>query len=89
VFDRVQMLFRRRHLYRQVFGTPEGRAVLDDLFRFCRVGQPVIAPGDQITTGFNDGMRRVALRIAKLTNMTDAEIMRMVNQPEEVLDAHE
>lgn len=82
--DRVQLLFRRRHLYRAVFRSAEGREVLADLFRFCRVAEPVVVPGDPILTGYNDGLRRVALRIAKLVNMSDDDIMRLATQPEEL-----
>jgi hypothetical protein len=84
--DRVRALFRRRHVYRATFGTPEGREVLADLMRFCRVSQPVVVPGDPMLTGFGDGQRRVALRIAKLVGMTDEEILRLANEPEEMLD---
>ncbi|MEO5375940.1 MAG: hypothetical protein H7840_17065 [Alphaproteobacteria bacterium] len=84
--DRVRALFRRRHLYQATFNTPEGRVVLADLFRFCRVSAPVVVPGDPIMTGYNDGLRRVALRIAGLVNMTDEDIMRLTTQPEELID---
>lgn len=84
--DRVAMMFRRRHLYRATFNTDEGRAVLSDLLRFCRISQPVVVPGDPILTGYHDGMRRVGLRIAKLVGMTDAEILRMADQPEGLYD---
>lgn len=84
--DRVQMLLRRRHLYRATFGTPEGRAVLADILRFCGVSQPAVVPGDPIMTGFNDGMRRVGLRVAKLAHMTEEEILRLADQPEDLTD---
>lgn len=82
--DRFAMLVRRRALYRATFGTPEGRMVLADLYAFCRVGDPVIVPGDPMLTGFNDGARRVGLRIAKMLDMSDEEILRMANRPEEI-----
>lgn len=84
--DRIRMLLRRRHLYRATFGSPEGRAVLADILKFCSVSQPVVVPGDPMMTGFNDGMRRVGLRIAKLANMTEEEILRLADQPEEQTD---
>lgn len=80
--DRVQLLFRRRHLYRQVFGTPEGKVVLADLLRFCRISATVVVPGDSIMTGYHDGLRRVGLRIASLVQMTDEEILRVASQAE-------
>jgi len=87
--DRFQLLFRRRHLYRQVFGTPEGKVVLADLLKFCNVRNAVVVPGDPIMTGFNDGVRRVGLRIASICGMSDDELIRLSNEPEEAIDGQE
>jgi hypothetical protein len=83
--DLARSLFTRRNLYRECFATEAGKYVLRDLFHFCNVSRPVLVPGDPGMTGFNDGLRRVALRIAKQLNMSDDEILRLANQAEEGL----
>jgi hypothetical protein len=81
--DSFARLLRRRHLYRFTFGTPEGQVVLRDLMRFCGVRQNSYVPGDPTTTAFNEGKRRVAIRIGAIMNLSDAELMRLAEQPEE------
>lgn len=82
--DRVRLLFQRRHAYRTVFKSDEGRLILADLLRFARYHDPVIVPGDPLSTGFADGQRRIVTRIIKLTEMTEEQVLQMANQPEEV-----
>lgn len=84
--DRFQMLFRRRHLYRSVFATPEGKAVLADLLRFCHIGQLTYVPGNFDNSAFNEGKRRVGLRIGGILNMPDDKLMELANQQTEAED---
>ena len=56
---------RRKRAYRTVFATEEGKTVLADLYRFCGVEAQSFA-NDPCQTAFNEGRRRVALRIAHM-----------------------
>lgn len=86
MFDRIKHRIWRRHVYRLVYATPEGRAMIHDLLRFCNFRAPVVVPNDPMMTGYNDGMRRVGLRIASFIGMTDEDVMRLSNQPQESID---
>jgi hypothetical protein len=53
--------------YQRVFSGLEGQEVLEDLLKFCKVNQPTYTPGDSLTTSYNEGLRRVGLRLLALT----------------------
>ncbi len=55
--------------YARLFATDDGRVVLRDLFRFCGVARSSFAPGDPQTTSFEEGKRRVALRVAAMMRL--------------------
>ena len=69
---------RRRADYRAAFGDPAGRRVLADLYRFCGMASPRFGPGRPDETAFNEGRRRVFLRIAGLLELDDDTIRRMI-----------
>jgi hypothetical protein len=68
-------LGRKSPDYRAAFSTPSGRRVRADLYRFCGVMAPSHQPGDPLETAFNEGKRRVGLRIAAMMN-DDPEAQR-------------
>lgn len=77
---RTRLLLRRRSLYRKTFETDHGRLVLRDLCHFAGLARHMHVPGDPCSTSFNDGMRRVALRITSILGMNDAEIMKIAKE---------
>jgi hypothetical protein len=87
--DRFQLLFRRRHLYRSVYGTPEGHVVLQDLMRFCGVRNEQYTPGSFEDTAYALGKKRVGLRIASILHLSDDELMKLADQPEEAEHGNE
>lgn len=54
---------RLRAAYKACFNTPAGDIVLNDLYRFCHAMQPTHVNGNEYETAFNEGKRRVFLRI--------------------------
>lgn len=68
-----QILFNKKlaSLYKQVFTTPAGKEVLKDLITFCRLYQPTFSSQDPHQTAFNEGMRRVGLRIINFVEKDD------------------
>ena len=71
----LAMLGQKGPDYRAAFATPSGRRVRADLYHFCGVHQPSHVPGDPMETAFNEGKRRVGLRIAAMMN-DDIEAQR-------------
>jgi hypothetical protein len=53
--------------------TAEGRALLGDLARYCRVGQTSFVAGDPHQTAFNEGARDVFLHVAELAGLAPAD----------------
>lgn len=70
-------IMTRSRDYKICFDTPEGQRVLKDLVQFCKYRDSTFVAGDPHATAFNEGMRRVALRIIKFLNMTEEEINKI------------
>lgn len=62
--------------YGAVFDTAAGQRVLKDLYRFCRMDQPTFTP-DPCTAAFNEGCRRVFLRILGFRRMSMDDVMKL------------
>ncbi len=78
----LSLFWRRRDDYRATFETPEGKRVLRDLLSVGRVAATVVVPGDPMMTGFNDGMRRMALHITRTMGMSDEQVIALAQQHE-------
>jgi hypothetical protein len=74
--DPITRYRRRRADYLSAFGGEEGQRVLADLYRFCHMDQPTFA-ADPFVTAFNEGERRVFLRIVGVLRLTDADILKL------------
>lgn len=59
--------------YKSLYKTPAGKVVIDDLLRFTKVTSPSFVPGNADTTAYNEGMRRVGLRILSMVEGTPNE----------------
>lgn len=70
--------------YKDTFSSESGKRVFADILRMGRYNQPTFVPNDPYTSAFNEGMRRMALRVvsfveadlekqAKLTNNLNVE----------------
>lgn len=58
----------KSNLYKEAFRTAAGKAVLKDLEQFCHANNVTYVIGDPHHTAFNEGMRRVYLRIQSFIN---------------------
>jgi hypothetical protein len=65
----------RRH-YRAVWNSPEGRAVLEDLLRFCQLAADPFKPGAPDATAYVVGMQRVGRRICAMTGREIPEALQ-------------
>lgn len=77
--DRIARQRQRRADYLAAFGTEPGRRVLRDLYRFCHMDQPSFA-ADPCITAFNEGQRRVFLRLLGIMRLTDTDILRLAEE---------
>jgi hypothetical protein len=76
----LNRLRQRRADYHAVFTSEAGRRVLADLYRFCLMDQPCFA-GDPQATAFNEGRRRVFLRLLAILRMTENDILQLSMEP--------
>ena len=68
----------RRSNYRAVFDTPKGKEVLKDLMTFAKFFDTSYVPGDPSTTAYNEGMRRIVLRILSIMEKDPAKHQEMI-----------
>jgi hypothetical protein len=54
--------------YNRVFGTDEGKMVLDDIMRICGVDTISADLGNQNITYYNEGARAVGIKIKNIIN---------------------
>jgi len=68
--------------YRQVFeGSPEAEIALADLLEFCSIGRTQYQPGmSALDLAYEEGKRRVALRVTSFLHLADREIARRASQ---------
>jgi len=72
--EKVDSHKKKQALYRRVFLSPEGSALLTDILRFTNFWTRVTEPGDPISSAFNDGARSVALRILRMVYGPDLKV---------------
>jgi hypothetical protein len=68
----------RQAAYRKTFENPEGRKVLADLRRFCRASVPTADVNNVNSTYLLEGRREVWLRIIAHLNLTDEDVVKLV-----------
>ena len=71
---------QRRIDYGLTFGSDYGKRVLSDLYRFCGMAQPSFVPGSSDETAFNEGKRRVFLRIAAFLELDEGHVRRLMSE---------
>ena len=78
---RIDLLNRRkralRAAYHTVFGSPDGRLVLDDILQGAGVLQTSFVEGDAHSTSFNEGARRLALKILDRLSWSEGELRKL------------
>lgn len=79
----ARRLLKRRSFYRATFnGSPHAQAVLADLRRFCKAGEPPLVLGhdghtDLYATGMAAGRQEVFWRIAGHLHLDDAQLLKL------------
>ena len=68
----------RGRAYRATFNNPQGKKVLADLRRFCRASVPTADVNNVQTTYLLEGRREVWLRIISHMNLTDEDIINLI-----------
>ena len=77
---KLKQLFTRKSNYRTVFESEEGKVVLADLYKFCGLDRPSYVENSSDRTAYNEGMKRVALRIKGILNQDEEQLKQLLNQ---------
>lgn len=84
----LRMFDRKRRLYRGVYATPDGRAVIDDIVALCAAWKAERITGnngqiDPYAMAMNHGAREIASHIVKHLGVSDLEMqLRLKNAQE-------
>lgn len=78
----AERILKRRSYYRAVFNNVPGNAVLADLRRFCRAGEPALTTAqdghtDIYATGMAAGRQEVFWRIVHHLDLDDTKILQL------------
>jgi hypothetical protein len=71
----------RRRAYLTTFGGVSGKAVLEDLAKFCRAHHSTFNPDTHIAARL-DGRREVWLRIQVHLKLTDDQLWQLMGRPD-------
>jgi hypothetical protein len=66
--------------YGAVFDTPQGKAVISDLAKYCNVATTSFVPGDPYQTALNEGRRDAFNHIAEMLGLTPADFPNLVKE---------
>lgn len=83
IFKREQKSLIQTQRYSQVFTTPEGQYVLNDLMQVCHMLSPTHVTGDAHETAFREGKRNVVLRILQILGTDSEKLKEMINEGDE------
>jgi hypothetical protein len=67
-----------KRAYQDLFQTENGKIVLKDLMRECHFLQPTFIPGDPLSGSFNEGKRRILLRIINFLTKDEEELIKLI-----------
>lgn len=76
-------LRQRRAAYAQTFNNINGQKVLADLRRFCKASVPTADVNNVHTTYLLEGRREVFLRIVSMLQLTDEDVVKLIEDYEE------
>ncbi len=78
-----------KRAYQFAFGTPAGKAVLDDLATFCRRDETCVVPGNRDKTYVLEGRRETYLRIQQYLELTPEQLVERFTRPAKGAISHD
>jgi len=80
VLDIAKRHLSRGRMYRNVFDTPDGKWVLNDLLQEAGLWEVSTIPGDPSLSAHHDGKRAMALYILSKLGNREARLARLVEE---------
>jgi hypothetical protein len=78
-----------KRAYQLTFDTAAGKAVLDDLAKFCRANDNAAVPGDHDRTWALIGRREVYLSIRTYLDLTPEQLVERMTRPAQGAISHD
>lgn len=70
-----------KDVYRAVFGTDEGKRVLDELLQFCHMFEPPAMDSDVVTLSIKNGRRDVGHFLYERLGINPADVIKLIGEP--------
>ena len=70
--------------FKSVFGTPEGKKVLENLSHFCGLMRTSYANNDPMAIARNEGRREVILEIISILRMKQQDVQALIDAEFEI-----
>ncbi len=71
---------RKSKAYKAVFETEEGKIVLNDLYKLCKINNPSYVENSPDKTAFNEGAKYVAYYIKNNLNQSSTDIDKFLEE---------
>jgi hypothetical protein len=75
----IDIFKKKLKLYKKVFESPEGKEVLLDLYKVCRIDQLSYVENSSHKTSYNEGVKFVAHYIKNTLRQSDQDIDKMLD----------
>jgi hypothetical protein len=77
----ISNLWRKKiKSYQKVFGSEEGRIVLHDLYKLCKINNPSYVENSPDKTAFNEGVKYVAYYLKNTLKQSTADIDKFLEE---------
>lgn len=69
--------------YKKAFGTEEGKQVLNDLYKVCKINQPSYVENSPDKTAFNEGAKYVVHYIRGILKQSTEDVDKLLKEHKE------
>ena len=71
---------KKRDTYKRLFETEDGKYVLNDLYRFCRINSPSYVEGYSDKTSFNEGAKSFAYYVKNILKQSSIDVETFIEE---------
>ena len=76
----VKNKVNKRDVYKAFLETEDGKYILNDIYRYCRINKPSYVEGSNQKTAFNEGAKSVAYEIKILLKHSSKDIESFIKE---------
>ncbi len=74
------LLNKKNRIYKKIFNSEEGKYILNDIYKFCRIHSPSYVEGSSHKTAYNEGAKSFAYHIQSILKQSDIDISKFIEE---------